>query len=370
MKCFKANVVDVHECPNAKEGWCSHPQPFVYRGAWATHIRKCHRPVDIKQFVVQSEGIGERIGTLATWVRDLIVKVETLEGKIVSLEKYLTDEARPAVPTTKYEKRRKPTNGNQFLDFSEAEFVEALPEIVRWYKGTTGYELRGEGAAYAITTCMYFMNQQTRVIRTKEIYPKELGGTPRYDKIKGKEKYFDVCEKGRWWNRVPRTQLMKRFHEHPWVPRWETVGKILGGECENWNFFANNLKKKVFSDDFGWTSWTTKYQILELSARYEPPVSQQQQCEIWYQQECGDSGADWVARCTTAEQICGGRQQKFAGSHSFRAACAKAQLAHPDWPLLALLNEGREFWDLEPIAELSLGGCAGGPHGELEDVED
>ena len=161
---------------------------------------------------------------------------------------------------------------------------------------------------------------------------------------------------------------MKRFHEHPWVPRSEVVEDILGGECENWDFYANNLKKKVFSDDYGWTSWTTKYNILEMSARYDEPISQAQQCEVWYQQECANGNEGWVARCTTAPELCGDSKSKYAGSESFVRECAKAQREHPDWPILQMLNDGRAFWDIEPLKEL--GDCGGLAHGELENVGD
>ena len=127
------------------------------------------------------------------------------------------------------------------------------------------------------------MNGGVRFVQLRSEYPKDNAKNPLY---------FDVCEKGRWFNKMPRSVLFKRLSNCPrFIPSTADLLWLFGEEGkQGWEGFRVYLFMKSNPDDPTTNSFTFKISLLRAIAHYHRPLSgPAQMCEANFAEEHRDN---------------------------------------------------------------------------------
>ena len=132
-----------------------------------------------------------------------------------------------------------------------------------------------------IAACVLDMCDGVRFISINGEYPQDQHRNPLF---------FDLNEKGRWFNKVTRSVLFKRIAKAGrFVPAWKEL--MPGCEKSGWAYFRNFLHREPNDDPLS-QSFESKMSFINAVATYTPPVGElmEQNAEFKEMQDCDGKG--------------------------------------------------------------------------------
>ena len=122
-------------------------------------------------------------------------------------------------------------------DFTVAGFATAFKDVALEY-AEMGFVFKKQSAETIIAACVNHICGGVPFIKIRQSYQKDKYRNPLF---------FDLNEKGRWFNRVPRDVVFKRLTQAGrFIPPWSTV--CSGNSKAGWEYFRSYLHRTTPRD--------------------------------------------------------------------------------------------------------------------------